>query len=97
SLHRLVRHRTRGAEQIHFEMSPITGIDFIRIVRAFDTTGASNPEIKNHNVPILVVTGHAQQELVLAVTKAGANGVLVKPVSPAVLKARIEATLKNRP
>ena len=76
-------------------MSPINGIELIKIIRAFDCVNGTDSRGKNANIPIIVITGHAQRETIVAATKAGANGVLAKPISPATLKSRIDAVMKG--
>ena len=45
------------------------------------------------SIPILVISGHADQELVIACIELGAEDVLTKPFIPALLHARLHACL----
>ncbi len=43
--------------------------------------------------PILMATGHASRRIVLEFNKYGASAVIVKPLSPTILKQRLESIL----
>lgn len=49
------------------------------------------------NLPVILITGYANQSLVLKAVHQGADAIVVKPFSISLLKHRIEsATLKRR-
>lgn len=50
-----------------------------------DVTAAANAE----TLPIIMLTAHADEKLVMASLKAGANGYLVKPLIPKRLMALV--------
>lgn len=45
------------------------------------------------NIPVIMVTGHSDKEVVVESLKAGAAGFIVKPVSREVLLAKVQALL----
>ena len=53
------------------------------------------PELPNFTAPILLVSGHTPLEKVVRARDAGASMVLRKPISSAVLLARIEWLARN--
>ena len=69
-------------------MEPIGGLEFLRLLRS-------------HNVrhlaltPVIFLTSDAQRDTVIFAKEHRANGYLVKPVSLADLKNRIDAVLKG--
>ncbi|MBF0246716.1 MAG: response regulator [Alphaproteobacteria bacterium] len=63
-------------------MTPMDGIDFTHLVR-------TSPKIENPMVPIIILSGHADKEHVMAARDAGANEFLVKPVSTKTLYGHI--------
>ena len=73
---------------IDWRMEPIDGQQLIEHVR--QTKG--NP---NQDRPILVLTGHAEREIVLAARDAGATAIVGKPVSFNALRDKINLALKG--
>ena len=69
-----------------WNMAPVDGVTFIRMVR----TSGDSP---NKNVPIIMLTGYPDRELVIEARDAGANAFLVKPVSPKSLLDRVMALI----
>lgn len=67
-----------------WNMPEMSGIDFIRAVRAM-------PEIKD--TPVLMVTTNAAQEDIVEALKAGVDSYVVKPFTPATMKEKIDAVL----
>ncbi len=63
-------------------MEGINGIQFVKAVRA-------NAAPRVNRVPIIMLTAHADEKLVMAALKAGANGYLVKPLIPKRLVALV--------
>ena len=45
--------------------------------------------------PVLMATGHASRRMVLELTKYGASEIIVKPLSPAILKQRLDSILAD--
>ena len=65
-------------------MDGMSGIQFVQSVRA--KVGLNN---RSGIIPIIMLTAHADEALVVASLKAGANGYLVKPLVPAKLMQSI--------
>jgi CheY-like chemotaxis protein len=71
---------------VDWEMPMIDGAKFVRMVR-------SPGDFPLPDVPIIVLTGHADRWRVLEAARAGANEFLLKPVSTKALQDRIIAIL----
>ena len=61
-----------------------TGLEVLRLLRAQD-----------HAVPVLVMSGIADEEVVIRVLDAGADDYVVKPVSMDLLRARLRALVRR--
>ena len=72
------------------EMPGIDGFEFVRKLRA-----AKDDQFKN--LPVLIVTGHAEPESVRSAVDAGIHGYLVKPISRQALESRIATALEAGP
>jgi diguanylate cyclase (GGDEF)-like protein len=66
-------------------MQGISGLEVLELVRQ---------EPKTKNLPIILVTGHAANEDVVAGLQKGASDYVTKPVNPDILIARIQANLR---
>ncbi len=71
-----------------WNMSPLDGIDFIKLVR----TGKDSP---NPFVTIIMLTGHTEMHRVIEARNAGVNEFLAKPISAKALYARIRSIIEN--
>lgn len=60
----------------------IDGLNFSKLIR-------TDSEVVDHEVPIILLTGHTQIETVLASRDAGITELLAKPLSPRILLSRI--------
>lgn len=58
-------------------MGGISGLKFIKLVRDMHVIDGSG----RHLTPIVMLTAHADEQVVTAAMKLGANGCLVKPLS----------------
>lgn len=72
-----------------FQLGIVNGLMLVRMIRQAD--GLSNP-----NVPIVMITAHADSERVAEALKAGVDDFLVKPVEPDTI-ARCLGSLLERP
>jgi two-component system chemotaxis response regulator CheY len=61
-----------------FQLGIVNGLMLVRMIRQSD--GLANP-----NVPIVMITAHADSERVTEALNAGVDDVLVKPVQPDVI------------
>ena len=68
-----------------WNMPEMSGIDFIRAVRANDATKA---------LPVLMVTTNAAEDDIVEALKAGVNNYVVKPFTPDTIKEKIQSALK---
>src|SRR5205085_2038264 len=73
---------------VDYQMSPVNGIDFVRMVRRSE-------ESPNPYVPIILLTAHSKRRSVMEARDAGVNEVLIKPVTAKDLYARIHAIIYN--
>ena len=71
-----------------WNMAPVDGMTFIRMVR----TSSDSP---NKKVPIIMLTGYTERELVIEARDAGADAFLAKPVSPKALLDRVMALIEG--
>lgn len=71
---------------VDYEMRPMDGADFTRILRQ----GGSGADPRT---PVIIMTGHADREHVLAARKAGVDGFIVKPLTIRSVLARVQAVL----
>lgn len=71
-----------------FYMEPLDGLDLIRIVRDRETS-------KNPYLPIIMVTGRANMDLVNQARDVGCTEFLTKPVRPDALYKRIKAIIER--
>lgn len=69
-------------------MEPMDGIKFVENLHA---RGFKD----NKRIPTIFLTGHTERELVIKAKQLGADGFLVKPVSPKDLRARISFALSR--
>lgn len=71
-------------------MDGMNGIQFVKSLRC-----KSVPVANASSVPIIMLTAHADEKLVIASLKAGANGYLVKPLIPKRLVELIAKLCKS--
>lgn len=71
-----------------WEMEPMDGLEFTRYIRR-------SPNSPNSFLPVIMMTGLADRERVLAARDAGANEFVIKPLSAQTLHSRIASILEN--
>ena len=69
-----------------WNMPEMSGIEFIRAVRANDAT---------KQLPVLMVTTNAAEDDIVEALKAGVNNYVVKPFTPDTIKEKIQAALER--
>ena len=69
-----------------WNMQPVTGIEFLRHVRADADLRAT---------PFIMVTAESKTDNVIAAKAAGVNNYIVKPFTTEILKAKLEDTYKK--
>ena len=67
-----------------WNMSPMTGIDLVRTMRADAALRA---------VPVIMITAEARPENVATAREAGADGYIVKPFNATALKDKLSSVL----
>jgi len=76
---------------VDFNMFPLDGVGFTRLVRA-------SPDSANIYLPIIMMTGHSEMSRVTDARDAGVNEFMVKPITAKALLDRIQAVIfKPRP
>ncbi|MGH1403513.1 MAG: response regulator [Alphaproteobacteria bacterium] len=68
-----------------WNMEPMTGLEFLKQVRASDKSYKT--------VPFIMVTAESKTENVIAAKQAGVNNYIVKPFNAETLKTKITAVL----
>jgi response regulator RpfG family c-di-GMP phosphodiesterase len=72
---------------LDIEMPNVSGFDFLRYLRSI-------PDKKD--IPVIFVTSHKNADLINEAVKIGANGYILKPISPHVLTSKINSVLEER-
>ena len=70
-------------------MPKMNGLELIHAVR-------HGGAVADRDIPILIVTTQAEEEIVRGAAAIGADGYLVKPISRSALESRLAATLARR-
>ncbi len=71
-----------------WNMEPLDGLDFVRLVR----TGGDSP---NPYVSIIMLTGHTEMNRVIEARDSGVNEFLAKPISAKKLYSRIKTIIEH--
>jgi len=71
-----------------WNMSPLDGLDFVKLVR----TGGDSP---NPYVPIIMLTGHTEMSKVIEARDSGVHEFLAKPISAKSLYIRIRTIIEK--
>jgi DNA-binding response OmpR family regulator len=87
AIHELVNFRP-DLILVDYEMTPMNGVAFTRLLRQGAT--AADPR-----TPVIMMTGHADREHVLAARQAGIDGFIVKPLSIRAVLERVQAVLSR--
>jgi two-component system chemotaxis response regulator CheY len=82
---RLAKSKPFGLIISDWNMPVMTGIDFLRALRADE---------KTKSVPFLMVTAEALKENIIEALKAGASNYIVKPFTPDTLSQKLNMILK---
>lgn len=80
----LIRSKSYGLVLSDWNMSPMTGLELLKAVRADPATAST---------PFLMVTAEAKTENVIAARQAGVNNYIIKPFTLAVLRQKLSAVL----
>lgn len=71
-----------------WRMGDMDGIDLIRFLR-------KSPDLPNHKVPIILLTGNTESHYVLTARDAGVNEYIIKPFTAEQLVKRIRAIIEK--
>jgi two-component system chemotaxis response regulator CheY len=82
-----MRDRRYGLVISDWNMTPMTGFDFLKQVRA-------DPALKR--TPFIMVTAESKTENVIAARRAGVDNYIVKPFNAQTLKTKIESVFTAR-
>ncbi|WP_289036088.1 response regulator [uncultured Roseibium sp.] len=85
----IVLDRTPDFILVDWAMAPVSGADFIKILR-------SDKDKFISTIPVVVVSAHSQKATIVEAMKLGVHGFIAKPVSPAVLFDRIGDILQKQ-
>ncbi|MEE8393613.1 MAG: response regulator [Rhodospirillales bacterium] len=83
-----LRHFPADIIIVDWNMDPLDGLDFTRMVR----TAADSP---NPFVPIIMLTGHTEMNRVVEARDAGVHEFLAKPISAKGLYSRIRSIIER--
>ena len=71
---------------VDFNMFPLDGIEFTRLVR-------TSPDTANPYLPIIMMTGHSEKSRVYEARDAGVTEFVVKPITAKAILDRIQAVI----
>ena len=83
-----IRNQSPDIIILDWEMPTIDGMHFVRLVRS---PGA----FRNPDVPIIMLSGHADHWRVVEAAKVGVHEYLLKPVSTKALRDRLVSVIAN--
>lgn len=81
----VMKNKKFGLVISDWNMEPMTGLDFLKNLRAEVS--------ENQNVPFIMITAESKTENVIAAKQAGVNNYIVKPFNAETLKQKITAVL----
>lgn len=71
---------------VDFNMFPLDGVEFTRLVR-------NSPDSGNPYLPIIMMTGHSEKSRVYEARDAGVTEFVVKPITAKAILDRIQAVI----
>lgn len=71
---------------VDFQMFPIDGVEFTRMVR-------NSPSSKNPYLPIVMMTGHSERSRVVEARDAGVTEFVAKPLTAKAVLERLQAVI----
>ena len=87
----LLRRHAIDLAIVDFNMFPLDGVEFTRLVR-------NSPDSANPYLPIIMMTGHSEKSRVQEARDAGVTEFVVKPITAKAILDRINAVVfKPRP
>lgn len=78
----MVQRKQYGLIVSDWNMEPMSGFEFLKLVRTNETTKA---------LPFIMVTAESKTENIIAAKQAGVSNYIVKPFNAQTLKQKLEA------
>jgi two-component system chemotaxis response regulator CheY len=72
------------------EMPTLNGLDFLKTLR-------KHPQVKAPQTPVVILTGHSDEDNIYDAVMLGIHGFLTKPVSRNDLEAKVKQALTGAP
>ncbi|MGV8930196.1 MAG: response regulator [Brevundimonas sp.] len=82
----LLREHSVDLAIVDFNMFPLDGVEFTRLVR-------NSPDSANPYLPIIMMTGHSERSRVYEARDAGVTEFMVKPITAKAILDRIHAVI----
>lgn len=82
----ILRERSVDLAIVDFNMFPLDGVEFTRLVR-------NSPDSTNPYLPIIMMTGHSEKSRVYEARDAGVTEFVVKPITAKALLDRLQAVI----
>ena len=87
----ILREQSVDLAIVDFNMFPLDGVEFTRLVR-------NSPDTANPYLPIIMMTGHSGKQRVYEARDAGVTEFLAKPITAKAVLDRIQSVIwKPRP
>ena len=71
---------------LDMNMPGTTGLDFLEYIRNNDSL---------YHIPVIIVSSQGTADVIIEIKKRGADGFVVKPISPDILREKIRSSLKT--
>ena len=82
----ILREQSVDLAIVDFNMFPLDGVEFTRLVR-------NSPDTANPYLPIIMMTGHSEKSRVYEARDAGVTEFVVKPITAKAILDRIQAVI----
>ena len=82
----ILREQSVDLAIVDFNMFPLDGVEFTRLVR-------NSPDTANPYLPIIMMTGHSEKSRVFEARDAGVTEFVVKPITAKAILDRIQAVI----
>ena len=82
----ILREQAVDLAIVDFNMFPLDGVEFTRLVR-------NSPDTVNPYLPIIMMTGHSEKSRVFEARDAGVTEFVVKPITAKAILDRIQAVI----
>ena len=82
----ILREQSIDLAIVDFNMFPLDGVEFTRLVR-------NSPDTTNPYLPIIMMTGHSEKSRVYEARDAGVTEFVVKPITAKAILDRIQAVI----